>query len=326
MALPRSGWELPVTAVSVVIPTHDRKGWLRQALATVLWQREVNVDAIVVDDGSTDGTADMVRSLSDPRIRLVRHDRSLGASLARNRGADEATHEWIAFLDDDDLWAPDKLHLQIDAASRDGRDWAYTGSVNVGDDLEVIGGGPPPSPETVATNIFRFNAVPGGGSNVVVRRDTLRRVGLFDPRLRNGEDWEMWIRFAELGPPAWVPDPLLAYRVHRTNASLDIAELLAGVELIELNHRTSVDRGVLHRWIAESCLRAGQRGAALRHLAIAARRGQVVGVTHDLSEIIHRRLARRRLLPRRGPRHPDWVARAESWLSQVRAMETLRGA
>jgi glycosyltransferase involved in cell wall biosynthesis len=315
-----------VTSVSVVIPTRDRKGWLRLALATVLWQREVSVDAIVVDDGSTDGTADMVRSLDDPKIRLMRHDRSLGVSVSRNHGADEATHEWIAFLDDDDLWAPDKLHRQIDAASRGGLDWAYTGSVNVGDDLEVIGGAPPPSPDAIAKHIFRFNAVPGGGSNVVVRRDTFRRVGHFDPRLRNTEDWEMWIRLTELGPPACIPDPLLAYRVHQTNASLDIVEILAGVELIELNHGADVDRGVLHRWIAESCLRAGQRGAALKHLAIAARHGEIVGVADDLGEIVRRRLARRGFSLRGGPRHPDWVARAEPWLTRVRAMGTSRGA
>ena len=324
---PPVGSGLAMTSVSVVIPTHDRMRWLKLALATALWQEEVTVQAIVVDDGSSDGTADLVRSLDDSRIKLLRHDFAQGVGVSRNHGADEATHEWIAFLDDDDLWAPDKLYRQINAASRRGRDWAYAGCVNVGDHLEIIGGAPPPSPATVSKRIFRFNAVPGGGSNVVVRRDTFRRVGHFDLRLRNTEDWEMWIRLAELGPPAWVPEPLLAYRVHPTNASLDIVEILAGVELIELKHRTSVDRGVLHRWIAESCLRAGQRGAALRHLAIAARRGQVVGVGSDLGEIVRRRLARRGLLMQReGPRHPDWVARAEPWLARVRAMETLRGA
>jgi glycosyltransferase involved in cell wall biosynthesis len=310
-------------SVSVVIPTHDRKRWLRLALATALWQEEVAVEAIVVDDGSSDGTADLVRSLEDPRIRLVRHDQAQGVSMSRNHGAEEATADWIAFLDDDDLWSPDKLSRQVDAASQEGRDWAYTGSVSVGDQLEVIGGAPPLAPSSLAKDIFRFNAIPGGGSNVVVLRDTFQRVGHFDPRHRNTEDWEMWIRLAELGPPAWVPDPLLAYRVHQANASLDIVEILAGVELIERNHGISVDRGVLHRWIAESCLRSGQRGEALKHLATAARYGEIVGVTGDLSDIIRRRLARMGLpLHPGGPRHPDWIARAEPWLDRARAMAT----
>lgn len=316
-----------MTVISVVVPTHNREEWLRLTLATVLWQEEVDVEAIVVDDGSSDGTADMVRGINDPRIRLVQHERPHGVSASRNHGAEEATGEWIAFVDDDDLWAPDKLLRQVDAASASGRDWSYAGSVNVGEDLRIIHGVPPPPPDVVAKRIFRYNAVPGGGSNVVVLRDMFRRVGHFDLRLKNTEDWEMWIRFAELGPPAWVPEPLLAYRVHPTNASLDIVEILDGVELIELEHRTSVDRGVLHRWIAESCLRAGQRGAALRHLTIAARRGQVVGVASDLGAIVRRRLARSGLLMQReGQRHPDWVARAEPWLAQLRAMGTLRGA
>jgi glycosyltransferase involved in cell wall biosynthesis len=311
-----------VTGVSVVIPTRDRKEWLRLALATVLWQKEVNIDAIVVNDGSIDGTAEMLSALDDRRIKVLQHERSLGVSVSRNHGTDEAKYEWIAFLDDDDLWAPDKLHRQIDAASWAGAEWAYTGSVNVGDRLDVIGGVPPPSPEAVARDILRFNAVPGGGSNVLVRRDTLRRVGHFDPRLRNTEDWEMWIRLAEIGPAACVPEPLLGYRIHPRNASLDIVEIMAGIELIERQHGMSVDRGVLYRWIAESCLRAGQRGAALKHLAAAAGRGQFVGVTQDLLEILRRRLASRRLAPQRGARHAEYIARAESWLAEVRSIAT----
>jgi glycosyltransferase involved in cell wall biosynthesis len=310
-----------MTAVSVVIPTHDRKPWLRLALATVLWQENVTVEAIIVDDASSDGTADAVRSLDDPRVRLLRHDRPFGVGTARNHGIDEASHPWVAFLDDDDLWAPNKLQLEIEAARRADRDWAYAGAVNVGEDLAILGGNPPPPAEVLVTEIFRYNALPGGGSNVVVRRETLRSAGPFDTRLYNTEDWEMWIRLTKLGPPAGIAEPLVAYRVHRTNASLDVGQILAGVALIERTHGVEVDRGILHRWIAESSLREGRRAAALEHMAIASRHGELAGVIHDLNRIVRRRLNRERLPGAGRSTTSDWIARAEPWLARVREIE-----
>ena len=102
--------------VSVVIPTRDRSRLLGLTLHSVLWQRGVVVVVVVVDDGSTDDTAQTVAGLADPRVRLVRHDTAQGVSAARNRGITEAHGRWVAFLDDDDLWAPDKLACQLQAA------------------------------------------------------------------------------------------------------------------------------------------------------------------------------------------------------------------
>ncbi len=104
-----------MTDVSVIIPTRNRRQLLELTLRSVLWQRDVDFEVIVVDDGCTDDTPQMLRDLRDPRIRTVRHERSQGVSAARNHGIAEARGEWVAFLDDDDLWAPDKLTQQLDA-------------------------------------------------------------------------------------------------------------------------------------------------------------------------------------------------------------------
>ena len=117
--------------------------------------------------------------------------------------------------------------------------------------------------------------------------------GPFDTRLRNTEDWEMWIRLAKHGPPAWVCSPLVGYRVHNSNSSLDIAEIVRGTKLIETLHHTTADWGRLHRWLAESCLRSGQRREALGQFARAAVRGQLGGVASDLRDILRRRVERR---------------------------------
>jgi len=313
--------ESDVAEVSVVVPTHNRSSLLTLTLQSVLWQRDVDLEVVVVDDGSTDDTAEAVAGLRDGRVRIVRHERPQGVAAARNRGAEEATAEWITFLDDDDLWAPDKLARQLQAARDTGRSWAYTGAVSIDDDLKVLGGMPPPSPEQIVELLPRFDAVPGGGSNVVVHRDTLARAGRFDSRLRNTEDWEMWIRLAKLGPPAWVCSPLVAKRAHNRNSSLNTREILAGSALIERLHGGRMDRGITYRWLAESCLRTGRRATAVRYFTAAAVKGQARNVAGDLRVILRRRI-RRHLLGDRRPdpvsyRHPQWVAEARAWLDAL---------
>lgn len=278
--------------VSIVVPTRNRDTLLAMSLRSVLCQQNVALEVIVVDEASSDDTAGAVAGLGDARVRVLRHEQPLGVSAARNHGAAAARAEWLAFLDDDDLWAPDKLARQLHAARIAGCDWAYTGTVNIDDHGRIVSGCPPLAPADVVAALPRYNAIPGGGSNVVVRRTTWLQAGPFDPRLRNTEDWEMWVRLAKQGPPAWVCNPLLAYRVHGSNSSLDIDEIVRGARLIEALHDTTADWGRLHRWFAESCLRKGDRRAAVGHFGQAAVRGQLRGVAADARAIVHRFLAR----------------------------------
>jgi glycosyltransferase involved in cell wall biosynthesis len=302
--------------VSVVVPTRNRSALLAMTLRSVLHQQNVELEVIVVDEASTDDTPAMLAALGDARVRVIRHETPRGVSAARNRGAAEARGEWLAFLDDDDLWAPDKLARQLQAAQAVGRDWAYTGSVNITNHCRVVHGRPPLSPEEVMAALPGYNAIPGGGSNVAVRRATWLRAGPFDTRLRNTEDWEMWIRLAKHGPPACVSSPLLAYRVHSSNSSLDIGEIVRGTKLIEALHHTVADWGRLHRWLAESCLRRRQRKSALGHFIRAAVRGQARGVASDLGAILWRRVVQR-ILRFEGERTVSgdaWIAAAAAWL------------
>jgi glycosyltransferase involved in cell wall biosynthesis len=312
-----------VRSCTVVVPTHDRISWLRTTLRSALWQRDVDVDVIVVDDGSSDGSLEAVEALGDTRVRVLRHDAAQGVSRSRNHGAAESTGTWLAFLDDDDVWAPDKLASQIAAAETAGAEWALTGCVNVDGGLRIVSARHAPAAEAVQRTIGRANLVPGGGSNVIVRRATFERVGPFDARHRNTEDWDLWIRLAAAGPPAAVDRPLLGYRVHPGNASLDVPAIFAGADLIERTHGTRVDRGVLHRWVAESALRTGRRGEAARHLALAAVRGQGGGVARDVLAALRRRAGaedRSAGSARRteGQATSAWAIAAEPWLAELR--------
>ena len=304
--------------VTVIVPTRNRSALLAMTLRSVLRQRDVELEVIVIDEGSTDDTTAMLSRLGDARVRVLRHELPHGVSTARNRGAAVAVGEWLGFVDDDDLWAPDKLAQQLRAAASTGRDWVYTGCVNISDEGHIVYGRPPLAPEQIMAVLPRYNAIPGGGSNVVVRRAAWQRVGPFDTRLRNTEDWEMWIRLAKEGPPACVERPLLAYRVHGANASLDITEIVRGTKLIERLHHTTADWGYIHRWLAESYLRRGQRSAALAQFLRAAMRGQLHGVVADIGDILRRRLTRR------PARQSDptfvcdpWIAIAAEWLREL---------
>jgi glycosyltransferase involved in cell wall biosynthesis len=268
--------------VSVIIPTRNRSALLATTIRSVLRQQGVDFEIVVVDEASTDDTLAVIDAFGDARIRVVRHDTPRGVATARNAGAAVAVGEWLGFLDDDDLWAPDKLVRQLTAAVEADRDWVYAGAVNVVDGFRIAHGTPPLPPERVMVEIRRYDAVPGGGSNVIVRRARWLQAGPFDRRLRNTEDWEMWIRLAALGPPAWVRSPLVARRLHSSNSSLDIDEIVRGTQLIERLHHTTADWGRLHRWMAQSSLRSGRRRAALVHFAKAAAHGEVAGVASDL--------------------------------------------
>ena len=293
--------------VSVVVPTRNRSALLAMTLRSVLRQQQVELDVIVVDEASTDGTAPMLAALGDARVRVIRHDTPRGVSVARNQGGSAARGEWLAFVDDDDLWAPDKLALQLAAARSADRDWAYAGTVNISEGGQIIYGRPPLPPDEIVAALPRYNAIPGGGSNVVVRRSVWEHAGPFDPRLRNTEDWEMWIRLAKHGPPACASRPLVGYRVHGSNASLDIAEIVRGTALIEALHHTTADWGRLHRWLAESCLRRGQRAAALGQFARAAVHGDATKALSGLATLMRRRLTRL-VTTRQKTRHPQTIA------------------
>jgi Glycosyl transferase family 2 len=310
-----------VPEVSVIVPTRDRYTRVSLALHSALWQREVDLEVIVVDDGSVDQTADRVAGLRDPRVRVLRNDVPLGESGARNRGLEEAAAPWIAFLDDDDLWAPHKLRLQLDAAHRADAHWVYGGDVIVDEDLNILYGAPPPPPDEVVRQLHHHNSVPAGASNVVVESSTLSRVGPFDVGLRRTADWDMWLRLVQAGAPAWVPAPLVANTVHTTNMSRDMTVLFAELSLIADRYGIAVDRARHHRWAAWSSLLEGRRGTAAGHYLKAAAAGDLTSLGRALVAIGNPRSAVRRSSGRvHDAAQRLWMDQARSWLEPLAAL------
>jgi hypothetical protein len=298
--------------VSVVVPTHNRRRLLGRALASVVRQRDVDLEVVVVDDGSADGTGEVVAGLGDRRVRLVRHPRPQGVSAARNRGIAEARGAWVAFLDDDDLWAPDKLARQLAAAAAAGAGWAYAGAVEVDAAGRLLGGRPPPSAEELLAGLGRRNLMPAGSSNVVVRADVLAAAGGFDPTLRHLADWDLWLRLAGPATPTAVPAPLVAYRLHDGQATLDTVGMLAEARALQARH--GVNPSVILRWAAWSHLRAGRRRAALRAYAEAVLAGDAGSLARASVALLHPRPTAAR---RPSAAEPAWLAEAQGWLDEL---------
>jgi glycosyltransferase involved in cell wall biosynthesis len=258
-----------VREVSVVVPTHNRSRLLPLSLRSVQRQRGVDLEIIVVDDGSTDDTPRLLAGL-EPPVVVIRHERSLGVSAARNRGIAEARGEWVAFLDDDDLWAPDKLALQLEALRRDGTQWAYAGAVDIAPDYRVMAGRPPETPQRIVAELPTQNLMPAGASNVIARKAWLPGPTVFDGRLYHSADWDLWIRLARQGPLSCVSRPLVAYRFHAGSASLDLQGMLSEVDEIERRYGGRVNRTDYHRYLAKLAKRAGWHRKELAHYWRAA--------------------------------------------------------
>ena len=314
--------------VSVVIPTHNRRRLLPFTLHSVLWQRGVDLEVIVVDDGSGDGTSEFLRAVQDPRVRVLRHEVAQGVSAARNHGIAEARGRWVAFLDDDDLWSPRKLAFQLDALRRSGRNWAYAGAVEISMDDRVFDGRPPFTAEEVMREVAARNMVHAGSSNVVVEKEWLPRPA-FDGSLHHSPDWDLWIRLARKGPPVCVSRPLLAYRLHPGNESLDMEGMFAEVDEIERRYGGPVDRTVYYRYLGTLALKTGWNREAIRFYWGALRMGGrsygrvafVLDVWEVLSENLRTRAAHRGIripsLRWLSDPHRAWKQEAQAWVDEL---------
>jgi glycosyltransferase involved in cell wall biosynthesis len=259
--------------VSVVIPTRNRWSLLAAAaLPAALGQVEVDHEVIVVDDCSTDETPARLEELADERVRLERHEERRGVAHARNTGIASAHGEWVAFLDDDDIWSPRKLRLQIDAARARDAGFAYGASVWVDEQRRFLYGHDAPDPATLRKQLLRRNVMWSGCSNVIVRTDLVRRVGGFDEALFQLADWDLWLRLAREADAACCRDVVVGYTRHGEQMLLvDPVDVFHEFEYLVQKHRAdseelgvTLDRAWFARWVATGYLRAGRRRAAAR--------------------------------------------------------------
>jgi O-antigen biosynthesis protein len=198
--------------VSVVIPTYNRAALLPRALRSVLAQTHRDLEVLVVDDGSTDDTASVVAEAGDTRVRYIRQPRNAGVAAARNRGLRESRGTFVAFLDSDDEWRPEKLEMQLALFDSHSDETAlvYTGVENVRTD-GTSSIDHPRDRGDVYTRMLAVNVIHGGGSNVLIRRSVVATAGFFHESLPAIEDYEYWLRITRFFRVDCVDAPLVRY-------------------------------------------------------------------------------------------------------------------
>ncbi len=233
--------ETPTHKVSAIIPTYNRAGYLREALDSVFAQSLPPWEVIVVDDGSTDDTFEVVQEYGS-RVRYVRHDRNQGIAVARNTGLGAAQGDLIAWLDSDDLWEPGFLATVIDilgkATSPDG---VYTGITLVDtSNVRLRSSVRTERPEELHDALIRGNFL--ATPSVVARKACYTRAGLFDQQLRVSEDYDMWLRLARGCRLEGISLPLVRIRVHKGN-TLSNADAFCEARLMILRKHFAASEG-----------------------------------------------------------------------------------
>jgi len=197
--------------ISIIIPTFNRAELLPRAVESALAAGQ-DVEVIVVDDGSEDETPRVCALMPD--IRYLRLDQNMGVASARNAGVQQSRAEFVTALGDDDLRLPGSLDAQARLLEASPKAAFCYGRVLVGDARRLLPTGEVLPPRCPTGDIFwellERNFVPD--LSVVARRDRLIEVGLFNPRLSGGEDWDMWLRLAERWHAAAVGDAVALYR------------------------------------------------------------------------------------------------------------------
>jgi len=262
--------------VSVIIPTFNHAEFIASAVESCLAQTLSPWEVIVIDDGSEDGTNEVLSQFGS-RIRYIRQERA-GVSAARNRGIEESGGEFIAFLDADDIWAPERLERQIEEFKKDsliGLVHSGLSSFNseTGEQLSEITEG---LSGWIADDLLLWKdpsiAAPG---SIMTKRSVIMETGGFDPEIKVGEDWDFCYRIARKYKVAFVPLPLLKYRIHNSSAHRNIDEMAKGMgrfyeKAFALGDARlcGMKRQALSRYhsvIAGSYYHAGDYSKALRH-------------------------------------------------------------
>ena len=266
-------------SASVVIPTYNYGRFIVDAVRSVLNQTRLPSEIIVVDDGSTDETAAVVRAFGDG-VRYIRQDNA-GVCAARNRGVSESTSELIAFLDADDMWEPTNLEKHIARFEND----EEIGLVHCamrefdGETGETIRFHMEGGEDGVADNLLLWEGpvIVGPGGTVTVSRKAYDHVGGFDTRMEVGEDWDFCYRVARSFKIGFVAEPLVNYRNHNAAAHRNVENMERGMlmfyekafatgdpEILKLRRRAY---GNFHKVMAGSYFHSGRMGKFFTHAA-----------------------------------------------------------
>ena len=223
--------------VSVIIPTYNRAHLIGRAIQSVLNQTYQDFEVIVVDDGSTDNTEEVIKEYQeqDRRIRYIRHEKNKGGSAARNTGIKLAKGKYIGLLDDDDEWLPEKLEKQMRKFQNSSEKVGviYSGFFYISEKSgKIVSEIIPHLRGKVYANLLKGCIL--GSPTPLIKKRCFQKAGFFDETLPSCQDWDMWIRLSKYYDFDFVPDILAKHHVHGGQISADLnAKIVAREKLME---------------------------------------------------------------------------------------------
>lgn len=275
-----------MTLVSAVTPTYNRADHVEGAIETVKAQTHDDLEHVIVVDGSTDGTRDVLAAYADdPAVRVFYNDENRGIAYSFDRAVREADGEYVAILGDDDRWRPEKTERQLRAMQQVDESYCgvYTGGVRRNASGEVVsevmsGRAGKVWPDVLVENCL----IPD--SSKLIRRECVLAVGGFDTDFPHAVDWDLGIRLARVYRWAFLPEVLMERQFHDDNVSGDVAfgdpaYEVEAKELVYEKYRDAIEEsGVRGRFLGSlekqrglAALDDGRRREALRHLLRATR-------------------------------------------------------
>lgn len=230
--------------ISVIIPSYNRAGILPMAIDSVLGQTYRDIELILVDDGSTDGTEDLIRSIKDSRLRYIKLEKNGGACRARNTGIDAAKGEYLAFQDSDDRWHPDKLERQLRFLQETGADMVYCAMNRVSANGQNTQKVPREKIVNEASKSDRYKKL--------LEKNTMAMVGVlckaecarevrFDDALPRWQDWDWALRIFQLYEVYYQDEVLVDSFIQADSISLCYKKHPIAFDLIHEKHRAAIE-------------------------------------------------------------------------------------
>ncbi len=258
--------------VSVVIPTYNRASYLKAAVESVQRQTYKNLEIIIVDDASDEETASYISTIRDERIKYFRNCINKGGAASRNLGIREAEGEYIAFLDDDDEWLPEKIVKQVEVLENNRNIVVvYTGFlIKDSKKRDYLGRSKQMKEGNIYDDLLAENCV-GTTSTVLIRMKELKNSCMFDERMPSCQDWDLWLSLSSMYEFAHIPEPLVIYSLHNKRISTDSTATLRGRELLLEKYESDIgqDNKVLakhHLRIGISNCQTGNRRKGRRYI------------------------------------------------------------
>jgi glycosyltransferase involved in cell wall biosynthesis len=275
--------------VSVIIPVYKGAAFIALSIESVLAQSHLDLDLIIVNDGSPDNSVAVIQPyFADPRVKYI-EQQNAGVAAARNTGIRAATGDYIALLDQDDLWLPDKLACQVEYLDKHPEIALVHSNIHfIGEAGERI-----PDPEwawvaptygQVLPELVQWNRI--CTCTVLLRKSVLEQVGLFRQELAPADDWDLWLRVAARHPIGFVDAVTACYRVHQGNESRNLLKMQeAEIRVVETFIREhpgavgdAITRAKLFSLYSEAALlleRAGRHAEARSYWLHAMRKNPV---------------------------------------------------